>query len=428
MVPHVRSHRHAVTRVYLHTFGCKANQYDSEVLRQALETAGVFVVDDPASANAAIVNSCTVTHVSEAKMRGLVRRISRENPTLTSVFVIGCAATLDDGTIRSIPGVTSVIGGTDPHKVLEAMGLSVSGVDSILRSFERGSRAWLKIQDGCDEHCTYCATRVARGSSASRAEEEIMREAKVLAEAHAELVLTGVHIGSYGQDLRYKPKLSDLVTNLINGIPDVRFRLSSVEATQIDERLMNLMATAPTRLAPHVHAPLQSGCDRILRLMGRTWYTVADYRQQLENLAERVTTLGLGADVIVGFPGETDEDFAATKSLIEALPFTYLHVFPYSPRPVAPSVKLGPAAEPGVVKQRSSELRILADTKQAAYRAARNDCDGDVVLLRRAGGRFEGLTEDYLSVVAPTDATLPARFEATLRHRDGTLWAEPTVN
>lgn len=428
MVPHVRAHRHSVTRVYIHTFGCKANQYDSEVLRQALESAGVVIVKDPASANTAIVNSCTVTQKSEAKMRGLVRRISRENPDLSSIVVIGCAATMDDGTIQSLPGVTSVVGGTDLAAVIETMGLSAERLDPILRSFERGSRAWLKIQDGCDEHCTYCATRVARGSSTSRSPREIVREAEVLARAHAELVLTGVHVGSYGNDLPYPHGLSDLVRNLVDQIPDVRFRLSSVEATQLDEPLIDIMANAPGRLAPHVHAPLQSGSDRLLKLMGRRWYTAAEYRGQLERLAERVTTLGLGADIIVGFPGESDEDFVATKTLVEALPFTYLHVFPYSPRSVAPSVKLGPAVEPDVMKVRSSELRKLAAEKQAAHRASRNDCAGDVVVLRRTGGRFEGLTEDYLSVFTSTDTVLPARFTATLRHRDGTLWAEPTVN
>lgn len=417
-----------MTQVYLHTFGCKANQYDTEVLRQALEAAGVVTVDNPAKANAAIVNSCTVTHVGEAKMRGLVRRIARDNRECSAIFVIGCAATVDDGTIRSIPGVTSVIGGTDPNLVLRALGLPVGKIDPILRSFERGARAWLKIQDGCDERCTYCATRFARGKSLSRQPAEILREAEVLASEHPEIVLTGVHMGSYGRDLEDDCSLSDLVTLLVKQIPVVRFRLSSVEATQVDDGLVDLMAGASDRLAPHVHAPLQSGSDRLLKLMGRRWYTAAEYRTQLERLAHRVPTLGLGADVIVGFPGETDEDFTATRSLIEALPFTYLHVFPYSPRSIAPSASLRPTIGPAVKKQRSHDLRALADAKAAAYNASRHDKLGDVVLIRRVGGHFEGLTEDYLPVSVSAETPLPARFRARLRLRDDRLWADPTVN
>ena len=428
MAVHVRAHRHAVTQVYLHTFGCKVNQYDTEVLRQTLEAADAQVVDDPKLASAAVINSCTVTHVSEAKMRGLVRRIVRENHDCSSVIVIGCAATLDDGKIQSIPGVTSVIGGTDPKTVLSALGLPEGQADPILHSFERGARAWVKIQDGCDEHCTYCATRVARGKSVSRSQAEILSEVGELAERHPEIVLTGVHIGSYGHDLDAGSSLSALVQLLVKEIPEVRFRLSSVEATQIDDGLLDLFSDASDRLAPHIHAPLQSGSDRLLKLMGRHWYTSGEYRRRLERLATRVPTMGLGADVIVGFPGETDEDFDATRSLVEALPFTYLHVFPHSPRAIAPSAKMRPVVAPNKMKQRSSELRAIADTKGAVYCASRNGQAADVVLLRRVGEHFEGLTEDYLSVAVSAEKPLPNRFNAILRIRDDTLWAEPQVN
>ena len=427
MVPHVRAHRHAVTQVYLHTFGCKANQYDTEVLRQTLKVAGVDTVDNPDRATAAIVNSCTVTHVSEAKMRGLVRRIARRNRGCSPIIVIGCAATMDDGTIRSIPGVTAVIGGTDPNPVLRALGLPAGRSDSILHKFERGARAWLKIQDGCDERCTYCATRFARGKCVSRSKAEILREAQTLASKHPEIVLTGVHIGSYGHDHGARRSLCALVRLLVDKVPDVRFRLSSVEATQIDEGLTDLMVEAPDRLAPHVHAPLQSGSDRILKLMNRRWYTAGEYQVRLERLAARVPTLGLGADVIVGFPGETDADFAATRSLIAVLPFTYVHVFPHSPRSVAPSAKMRPVVAPALMKQRSYELRALADAKRAAYRALRHGRSADVVLVRRVGGVFEGLTEDYLTVAVSAETRPPERFHATLRIREDRLWADRTV-
>jgi threonylcarbamoyladenosine tRNA methylthiotransferase MtaB len=412
-----------VTRVYLHTFGCKANQYDTEAVRQALESVGASVVHDPTEADAAVVNSCTVTHVSESKMRGLVRRLARQNDRVRTV-VMGCATALDDGGIASLPNVSGVVAGADPARVLQALGLSAE-VDPVLREFGRGSRAWVKIQDGCDEHCTFCATTLARGANRSRAPEEIVEEAAGLAATHAELVLTGVHIGTYGRDRPEGATLSALVERLVSAVPGVRYRLSSVEATEVDDQLAELMLGAPDRLAPHLHAPLQSGSDRVLKRMGRHWYTAERYRERIERLASRLPALGLGADVMVGFPGETAEDHHQTRSLIESLPFTYLHVFPYSERPGAASQRLGAAVNPGTAAARSAELRALAADKGAVYRARRDGTRADVVLLRRSGGWFEGLTEDYLTVYTPTDRVAPDRFGAVLRPaRDGTLQAE----
>lgn len=405
-------------RVSLHTFGCKANQYDTELVREALELAGATVVDGDTTADAAVVNSCTVTHVSEAKMRGLVRRLARANPSLRTV-VIGCAATTDDGPIAALPGVVRVIGGTEPSRVLEALDLRCASVPRGLRSFHGGRRAWLKIQDGCDEHCTFCATRLARGASRSRVADEIVDEAVALAEAHAEIVLTGVHIGAYGADLDDRLRLSGLLDLLIRRVPDVRFRLTSVEATELDDRLVDLMADAPERLAPHLHAPLQSGSDRVLERMGRRWYTADAYRVRVAKIATRLDRLGLGADVMVGFPGETNEDFALTQAVVDGLPFTYLHVFPYSVRPGAPSRSLGPAVRPQVVASRAATLRAAVLAKRAAYRSRRAGQRADVVLVRRSNGEFEGLTEDYLTVRGAAGERVAPRFEALLSLDDG---------
>lgn len=412
-----------MTSVYLHTFGCKANQYDTELVRQALTEAGVAVVDDPARADAAVVNSCTVTHVSEAKMRGLVRRLARGNDTMRTV-VMGCAAALDDGVIAYLPGVVDVVGGADPGRVLTALGVPAVARDPVLHQFARGGRAWLKIQDGCDEHCTFCATTLARGANRSRPVETIVREAQTLAGAHAELVLTGVHIGTYGRDLGGGPTLGSLVETLVERVSDVRFRLSSVEATEVDDRLAHVMVQAPERLAPHLHAPLQSGSDRVLKRMGRHWYTARAYRERIEWLAAQLPVMGLGADVIVGFPGETRADHDATVRLVEALPFTYLHVFPYSERPGASARKLGRAVAPGAARQRSQELRERAAAKGTSYRAAREGGTADVVALRRLGGRAEGVTGDYLTVCFPPDSRAVRRFRATLKLDAGDqLWA-----
>jgi threonylcarbamoyladenosine tRNA methylthiotransferase MtaB len=410
-------------RVYFHTFGCKANQYDTEVVRQALESVGAVAVDRPEDADAAVVNSCTVTHVGEAKMRSLVRRLARRQPHIQTV-VMGCAAALDDGVVASLPRVSAVVGGADPKSVASALGVQPTDFDPVLRRFAGGTRAWLKIQDGCDEHCTFCATTTARGANRSRTMEEILIEARALARHHHEIVLTGVHIGTYGRDLDGNVTLGHLVDRLITEVDGPRYRLSSVEATEVCDRLRELMVAAPDRLAPHLHAPLQSGSDIILKRMGRHWYTAATYRERCESLAAGLPLLGLGADVMVGFPGETDADFAATWSLVEALPFTYLHVFPYSPRHSASARRIGPAVPPDITQARSAQLRGLADEKQVVHRRRRAGARADVVVLGRQRGRYQGLTEDYLDVYLPSVKVAPPRFSGTLGLSNGTLVAE----
>jgi len=412
-------------KVFLHTFGCKANQYDSEVVRQRLEDAGCTIVATPEAADAAVVNSCTVTHVGEGKMRGFVRRIARRRPGLRTV-VMGCAAALDDGRIAALPSVSCVVGGADPERVAVALGVGGARA-AALRGYRDSSRAWLKVQDGCDEHCTFCATTLARGANVSRDPEAIVGEARLLAARHAELVLTGVHIGSYGSDLGNGWTLARLAQALIERVPGVRLRLSSVEATEVDSRMESLMVEAPDRLAPHLHAPLQSGSDRMLRRMGRHWYTAAEYRRRVERLAERVRPLGLGADLIVGFPGETDADHRATVALVEALPFTYLHVFPYSPREGTAAPRLGAAPRPDVVRERGAQLRAVAACKQASHRAARAGARADLVLEGRQGGLRDALSEDYLNVRVPAEAPWVlgrARVAARLVLDGGQLRAE----
>jgi len=411
--------------VFLHTFGCKANQYDTEAVRQRLEDAGCAVVDAPERADAAVVNSCTVTHVGEAKMRSLVRRLARRNPAIRTV-VMGCAAALDDGRIAALPNVASVVAGPDGEAVARALGVE-AGAEPGLRRFVSGSRAWLKIQDGCDEHCTFCATVLARGRGVSREPEALVAEAAQLARSHAEIVLTGVHIGTWGQDLGAPWTLSALVTLLVERVDGVRFRLSSVEATEVDDRLVALMEQAPGRLAPHLHAPLQSGSDAVLKRMGRHWYTAASYRAAVERLAARVAPLGLGADVIVGFPGEGEAEHGATVRLIEELPFTYLHVFPYSEREGTAAVRLGPVGEPAAVRGRAAELRALGEAKAAAHRSSRGGARADLVLESRRGGLREAVSEDYLTALLPADAPWAlgrSRVAARLVARGSELFAE----
>jgi threonylcarbamoyladenosine tRNA methylthiotransferase MtaB len=395
--------------VYFHTFGCKANQYDTELVRQAFADQGAAIVADPAAADLAIVNSCTVTAESEARLRRFVRRLARGGRALETI-VIGCAAARDAGALATLPTVRAVVGGADPGRVLGAAGFGAARVDPVLRRFHANARGWLKIQDGCDEHCTFCATTLARGANRSRSIPELVAAARALAEHHAEIVLTGVHIGTYGRDRplptpgRAPPaaSLGLLLEALVNAVPQVRFRLSSIEATEVDDRIAELLCQAPRHVAAHLHAPLQSGSNRVLKRMGRHWYTAESYRARLEWLAARLPVFGLGADLIAGFPGETAADHRATEALVEALPFSYLHVFPFSARPDAPAAtRLGPQLPPPVVRERAQALRQLGEIKARAYRRGRLGQAADGVVSGRGEGKLDVLTQDYLSVYLP---------------------------
>jgi len=430
--------------VYFHTFGCKANQYDTALVRQAFADQGVVVVDDPAAADLAVVNSCTVTHESEAKLGRLVRRLARRGGGgggRLETVVMGCAAARDRGAIAALPSVRAVVGGADPARVLEAAGFRAPRVDPVLRRFPANARGWLKIQDGCDEHCTFCATTIARGANRSRGIPELVAEATALAEHHAEIVLTGIHIGTYGQDRSgwtdpgatprgsqqgsgpdspgARPRgwstLGELLEALVSAVPQVRFRLSSIEATEVGDTIARLLIEAPAHLAAHLHAPLQSGANRILKRMGRHWYTAESYRARLDWLAERLPVFGLGADIIAGFPGESDAEHRQTIALVDALPFTYLHVFPYSERPGAAAGRLGERVPPGMIRERARELRERGEAKARAHRLRRQGQRADGVVCGRREGKVELLTEDYLSVYLPThDWNGRPRFEVTV--------------
>jgi len=416
--------------VYFHTFGCKANQYDTDLVRQAFAEQGAVVVDDPTAADLAVVNSCTVTQESEVKLRRLVRYVARSSRAET--IVMGCAAALDEGAIAGLPSVRAVVANADPMLVLRAAGLS--SPPNPLSTLRRGGtpgrhRALLKIQDGCDEHCTFCATTLARGANRSRSLAELVEEARGLAEHHAEIVITGVHIGTYGRDgltdpgrqpgdtgesdssgfgfprarARGQLTLGSLLETLIQAVPQVRFRLSSVEATEVDDTLARLLIEAPRHVAAHLHAPLQSASNRVLKGMGRHWYTAESYRARIEWLAERLPVFGLGADVIAGFPGETEDDHQASLTLLHALPFTYLHVFPFSVRPDAPAAKLPAQLPQATISARARQLRELGEAKARAYRARRVGEQADGVVSGRRRGQVDVLTEDYLSVYLPID-------------------------
>ena len=409
-------------KLYLRTFGCRANQYDSEAVRAMVEAEGATIVDAPEDADVAVFNSCAVTADAVADLRQQVRRAARRNPALHSI-VMGCASALPgDATtqILQLPGVRALVRGADLETLAGAIGLAGDGVARTSR--QSGARALLRIQDGCDEHCTFCVTTLARGAHRSRSADAIVAEARALAEHHGEIVLTGVHIGSFGRE--HGSSLGALVQRLVREVPDVRFRLTSIEATEVDDALADLLVGSAGRVAPHLHAPLQSGSDRVLRRMGRHWYTAANYAAAVERLAARASVFALAADVITGFPGERDEDHVATVALVRALPFTSLHVFPYSERPGTAAARLPEPVAPQTARARAAELRDIAAAKAEAHRRRRAGSDADVVVVRD-GPAPRGLTEDFLDVALGAGAPPRAsRFRATLLERGGELRAE----
>jgi threonylcarbamoyladenosine tRNA methylthiotransferase MtaB len=382
-------------KVWLRTFGCRANQYDTEAVRSLVERGGHTVVESAGEADVAVFNSCAVTADAVADLRQAVRRANRERPELRSI-VMGCASALPEAdALRALPGVTDVFAGADLDGVGTALGVAPPA--DVRTQHQRGARALLRIQDGCDEHCTFCATTIARGANRSRPVDELVREADALSAHHAEIVITGVHIGTYGRDAG--TSLGALMRRLVREVPGARFRLTSIEVTEVDDALLDLMAGAPRHLAPSIHAPLQSGANAVLRRMGRHWYTAESYRAAALRMSERLPVFGFGADVITGFPGETEADHRATVELVDSLPFTYLHVFPYSPRPGTAALRLPNAVAPALARERAAELREIGERKAAAWLASRVGQVADVVVIR--GGR--GLTEDYLEVAVPED-------------------------
>jgi threonylcarbamoyladenosine tRNA methylthiotransferase MtaB len=432
-------------RVHYHTFGCKANQYDTERMRQEVEARGAATVGSAGDADVIVLNTCTVTNQADADARRMIGRLQRRHPGVR-IVVAGCSAALKAPAYEAME-VSGVVEGHDPVRVagvvhagagagtlvqltdrrsLDRLDLEPVGAELLARRVG-ATRGWLKIQDGCDRRCAFCATRLARGESRSRPADEIVAEARGLALHHPELVLTGVHIGHYGLDLADGPTLSRLAARLLDEVPEVRFRLGSIEATEIDDLLLDLLATSGGRLAPHLHMPLQSGADPVLRRM-RRWHTREQYRRRALDIASRIPVLGLGADIITGFPGETEADHDQTADLVDELPFTYLHVFPFSPRDdtVAAELQREMPVPQRVAGERSRDLRERVAEKGAEYRRRRAGQMAEVVV--EDGG--QALTGDYLRVrLAATGSPAVARglLRGRLHENAGELYIDPSL-
>lgn len=400
------------------TLGCRLNQVDTQELQGTLEAKGYRTVPSAEGADVVIVNTCTVTARADFSDRQAIRRASRINPG-ARIVVTGCWAQVSPDAVAGVAGVDLVVGNGDKQRLpdllesllsrerFDARETHVDGLATAraLPAMPLGrvagrSRAFLKLQDGCQHRCAFCVVPLARGVSRSREVGAVLDQARSLVAAgHPELVLTGVDLGHYGADLVPRTTLAALLRAMA-GVPGLRWiRMSSLLPAYFTPDLLDVV-TGSSAIAPHLHVPLQSGGDRTLRRMRRP-YTVTMYRRLVEGLAASIPRLGLGADVIVGFPGESAADFEETMAVVDALPLTYLHVFPYSDRPGTEATGLDGHLAPVVITERGRRLRALGRAKNLAFRRALLGRTEDVLVLEtrdRANGRLVGLTGNYVEV------------------------------
>lgn len=414
------------------TLGCRLNQVDSRELQGTLEARGFRTVPFGEAADVVreaadvvIVNTCTVTARADFSDRQMIRRASRIHPD-ARIVVTGCWAQTSPEAVTDVRGVDLVVGNGDKHRLPDLLErllerarpdtrvaeVHVAGIATAralpgapLGRAPGRSRAFLKLQDGCQHRCAFCIVPLARGVSRSREMSVVLDQARGLVEAgHPELVLTGVDLGHYGADLVPRTTLAALLREMVE-IPGLRWiRMSSLLPAYFTPELLEIV-TGSSVIAPHLHIPLQSGSDLTLRRMRRP-YTAAMYRKLVERLGQAIPRLGLGADVIVGFPGETEADFEATMALVGALPLTYLHVFPYSDRRGTEATDLDGHLSSTVITERGRRLRALGRARNLAFRRGLAGRVEDVLVLEtrdRPSGRLVGLTGNYVE----------AQFEGT---------------
>lgn len=352
------------------TLGCKVNQYETQFFKELLEANGYREALEGEPASLCLVNTCTVTHEADAQGRQLIRRLARQNPG-AAVLVTGCLATRDPRGVAALAGVTQVI----PDKARLAEELRPYGVEHVphgITRFDGHQRAFVKVQDGCLLNCTFCIIPTVRPIVRSRLPDEILDEVRVLVDqGYPEIVLTGIHLGHYGIDLsRGRPRaewrrLWHLMEQLANLPGDFRLRLSSLEAAEVRDDLVRVLAGHP-RICPHLHLCLQSGSDRILRAMKRR-YTASSFLERCRRLREALDEPAFTTDVIVGFPGETEEDFAETLRVVNKVGFCKVHVFPYSPRQGTVAATLPDRVAPPQIAERRRRLEDLERELRTAH-------------------------------------------------------------
>lgn len=385
------------------TLGCKVNQYESEYLREGLLLLGYEEVGDGEIADLYVVNTCTVTADADEKSRKLIRHLARENPA-AEIVVMGCYATRAPQEVARLPGVSRVI--VDKSQLPDFLrSLGLANPPRGVSGFARRHRAYVKIQDGCRSGCTYCIVPRVRNRLWSKPPAEVIDEVQRLVDAgYREIVLTGIHLGHYGVDLPAELRsklaagydgpfgnpLAHLVARLIEIIPGYRIRLSSLEAVEVTPLLLELMRAFPERICPHLHLPMQSGSSRILERMGRRW-AASQFVEKCLAIREMLDRPALTTDVMVGFPGETEEDFQATLTAIEQIRFAKLHVFRFSPREGTAAATMPDQVSGLAKRQRAEELIRLGERLRREYIAS------------LAGMRLQLLVET-VDEDSPTDA------------------------
>jgi len=435
----------AVLRVAFHTLGCRLNQYDTESLRLRLsEQRALRVVTWDEPADLYILNSCTVTAKAEHECRRLARQAKERHPGCR-VVVAGCYAQTQPDSLARLPEVDLVVGNSTKDDVAAWLPAALSGAGSrvqvepfagnaaftapLVDAFPGRSRAVVKVQDGCDLRCTYCAIWQARGPGRSRTADDVIAQLARLCEGgYREAVLTGVQLGGWGRDLEGKERLPDLLRRCLDALPDLRLRLSSMHPNEIGDDLLGLYAAEP-RLRPHLHLSLQSGADSVLKNMKRP-YRSAGARRAVAKVAGLGRAFGIGADFIVGFPGETDADFEDTMRLVEDFPFSYVHVFRYSARPGTVATRL-PGQVPGATSsRRAAELRALSGSKREAFRRGLVGGVFEAVVENGSDlpGCHQATTGNFETVMipaAPADGLRPGDLVAVRidHERDGRLYA-----
>jgi threonylcarbamoyladenosine tRNA methylthiotransferase MtaB len=429
---------------YIQQFGCRATQADGAALERQLLERGCSAVPEAAAADFVIVNTCTVTAAADAQARDAIRKIHEHNPA-ARVIVTGCYAQRAPEDLATLPGVSWVVGNSHkpqipqlidtfsqshsspsvqnffPAALLHAEPMSLSRAPAKVLTgdiFEQTSllaapilggegnhtRPTLKIQDGCNSRCSYCVIPFVRGKSRSLPLETVLQEIQRLtASGFCEIVLSGINLGTYGRDLSPRVEFLDLLRCILDETSVERLRISSIEPLDVTQDLVELFASTD-RIAQHFHMPLQSGSDRILAAMHR-WYRAEHYARRVELIRERLPNAAIGADVIAGFPGETEADHAATLAFIERLPFTYLHVFSFSERPGTQAAKLSNQLPVSVIKRRARELRALGESKAAAFRRSQLNTTLRVLTLRPdedpAADSTPAISSNYLRVHIP---------------------------
>lgn len=404
--------------VAFHTLGCKVNTYESNAMLKIFQDAGYQEVDFKEVADVYVINTCTVTNTGDSKSRQMIRKAIRKNPEAV-VCAVGCYSQVAPEDIEQIEGIGVVLGTqyrkgiVDLVEEYQKTNQKIVKVDSVknLRKFEdlnidrfKNTRAFLKIQDGCNNFCTYCIIPYARGRVRSRKPESVLKQAELLvSRGYVEIVLTGIHTAGYGEDLE-NYSFYDLLVDLVKIKGLKRLRISSIETSQITDEIIDLIGSNDI-IVDHLHVPLQSGCDATLKRMNRK-YTTEQYLEKINKIRSYLPNIAFTTDVIVGFPGETDEEFQATYDFIKKVNYSQLHVFPYSPRKNTPAAKMKDQVNDQVKHQRVE--RLLELSKQLNYDFAMKQIDKTLKVLfeKRLGDYLIGHASDYLQVKVKTNENL----------------------